>query len=138
MFKLIYVSSARKLMSDDEFTKILGSAQRNNCADGITGIPFYCDGNFMQLLEGAERDGLATFDVISRDPRHDDIRRIVTCDSPDRWMKDWEMAFSHCGSKEEFASVVNLATGLDCVNGLIDGGPAFRNILTGFVERNLR
>ena len=118
--------------------QILKSAQRNNRASGISGILLYCEGNFMQLLEGTENRVLATFGIISKDPRHDGIRKIVTCETPERWMKGWEMAFCHCGSREELESVVNLATGLDRVEGLIDRGSAFRGILTGFVERNLR
>ena len=56
MFYLIYVSSAIKLMHDDELLLLLEKARENNSRLGITGMLLYKEGNFMQMLEGGKED----------------------------------------------------------------------------------
>jgi hypothetical protein len=41
-------------MTQAEIDVILEQARRRNIETGITGILFYLDGNFLQLLEGEE------------------------------------------------------------------------------------
>jgi len=138
MYKLIYVSNARKLMSADELHDILEVARANNRASSVTGMLLYCDGNFLQVLEGEEQSVRTTFDRIAHDTRHDDISRILSADLPGRWTADWSMAFSHCESSEDFEEVLNLASGLAGIDDKVHGSAMARRILTGFVEHNLR
>ena len=56
MFKLIYVSNARKLLSSDDLLELMTASRHFNETVGITGILLYCEGCFMQLLEGDENE----------------------------------------------------------------------------------
>ena len=52
--QVLYGSSAVRPMTQAEIDVILEQARRRNIETGITGILFYLDGNFLQLLEGEE------------------------------------------------------------------------------------
>ncbi len=125
-------------MSPEELHDILEVARRNNRDCGVTGVLLYCDGNFLQLLEGQEEDVLSVFDRIGHDSRHDGICRIMACNLPGRWTADWSMAFSHCESSNDLDEVVNLASGLAAIDDKVHGSALVQRILTGFVEHNLR
>ena len=65
MFKLIYVSNARKLLSSDDLLELMTASRHDSQGSvgcplhetvGITGILLYCEGCFMQLLEGDENE----------------------------------------------------------------------------------
>ena len=66
MFRLIYVSTAVRLLNKDELVEILNVSREKNARLNITGLLLYKDGNFMQLLEGRKEDVLALYDVIVR------------------------------------------------------------------------
>lgn len=69
-FQLVYVSSATTLFSQAELIALLESSRQKNAMAGLSGILLYHDGNFMQLLEGAESSVQSTYESIARDPRH--------------------------------------------------------------------
>jgi hypothetical protein len=138
MFKLIYVSSALKRLSSDELMEILDEARRHNGTVGITGVLLYCDGSFMQLLEGPESDVRSLYARIVADRRHTDMRIISTHCASERWMNEWSMAFTLCAHREELEDVVNLAKGLEGLKDRISDNVPLRSVLVGFVERNLR
>jgi hypothetical protein len=50
MFYLLYVSSAVKLMDNDELLKLHKLSQKNNEKSEITGMLLYQEGNFMQII----------------------------------------------------------------------------------------
>jgi hypothetical protein len=56
MFRLVYSSSARSGMTEDELKLILESAKVRNARRGVTGMLLFRDGVFLQLLEGEEVD----------------------------------------------------------------------------------
>ena len=64
-------------MAQAEFDVILEQARRRNIETGITGIVFYLDGNFLQLLEGEESALSETFDPIRLDTRHRNLIKML-------------------------------------------------------------
>ena len=68
--RLLYVCVARKLMSREDLGALLDQSRVNNARDAITGLLFYKEGLFIQLLEGPAEAVGRSFDRISRDPRH--------------------------------------------------------------------
>jgi hypothetical protein len=138
MFKLIYVSSALKRLSSGALIEVLDEARRHNESVGITSILLYCDGSFMQLLEGPESDVRALYGRVFADEGHTDVRTISAHLTPERWMNEWSMAFALCAHREELEGVINLAKGLEGVKGGIDDNVPLRSVLVGFVERNRR
>jgi hypothetical protein len=93
MYFLIYVSSAVNLFSDEELTKLLEVSRRNNHRRGISGLLLYQAGNFMQVLEGAEKDVLETHGRISFDPRHTGLITLMQGQREGRDFEDWSMGF---------------------------------------------
>ncbi|MBI1212000.1 MAG: hypothetical protein GC190_11090 [Alphaproteobacteria bacterium] len=94
MRHLLYVSSSVGHVSDDEIAQILHRARRNNARNGITGMLLYCDGNFLQLLEGEDEAVETTFRRIKRDPHHRDIHVMLDDKNVSQHaFADWSMGF---------------------------------------------
>jgi hypothetical protein len=93
LFSLIYVSSAPHQMSSEELVEILRVSHKNNAPRAITGMLLYKGGNFMQVLEGPEKDVREIFAKIEKDPRHHSIIVLAEEEIEERQFAAWEMAF---------------------------------------------
>jgi hypothetical protein len=78
MFYLLYVSSAVKLMNNDELLKLHQVSQKNNKKSEITGMLLYQEGNFMQIIEGNKERVLELFSKVTMDKHHKDIYKIMS------------------------------------------------------------
>lgn len=87
---LIYVSSAKKAMSDDAIRHLLNQSRTNNLQSDITSMLLYRDGFFMQAIEGEGDKVDYLFDKIAMDDRHEDI--VVVYKKP---IKHRSMAFEN-------------------------------------------
>lgn len=99
LLQLIYVSALVK-GNESELGAILEASVRNNTRDGITGMLLYAGGNFMQVLEGRTRMVQATFNRISRDPRHNNIIVLAKEAIVEREFAKWSMGFKQLGEAE--------------------------------------
>ena len=54
MISITYVSSAVFKFNEATLLDLVDQCQRNNLRLGVTGILVYSDGNFMQVIEGAD------------------------------------------------------------------------------------
>ena len=93
MHRLIYTSTAKKLMTERDLQLLLRSARDKNAINEITGLLVYHDGCFLQVLEG-EKEALQTcYKRISRDLRHQDC--IVMFNDPvvSRMFTQWWMSY---------------------------------------------
>jgi len=102
MFYLIYVSSAVKLMDDDELLFLLAQSREKNIRLGITGMLLYKAGNFMQMLEGEKQVVLEIYDTITKDDRHKDVITIITGDIKERNFENWTMGFCNMEKAGDF------------------------------------
>jgi hypothetical protein len=93
MFTLVYVSSAVTPFSQDQLAELLAQSRANNESLGISGMLLYKDGNFMQVLEGDERQVLALSAKIAKDPRHRGVMVLLKEHQPQRAFAEWSMAF---------------------------------------------
>jgi hypothetical protein len=98
MFSLIYTSSALTPFRPRELRALLEKCIENNRRRDITGMLLYKDGDFMQVLEGAEATVLAAHDTIARDPRHRGLVTLWQGESPGRQFADWSMGFKDLGA----------------------------------------
>ena len=73
MYTIIYLSSATKLLSDDELNYLLKSSKIRNKKYNITGLLLYIDGDFLQVIEGEKQDVLNLFELIKKDERNRSI-----------------------------------------------------------------
>jgi hypothetical protein len=93
MRHLLYVSSSVGHISDEEIAAVLHRARANNLRSGVTGMLLYCDGNFLQLLEGEDAAVEATFDRIRRNRRHTDVTVLLDEKVRERSFAEWSMGF---------------------------------------------
>jgi hypothetical protein len=70
---------------------ILQSSRRNNPALGITGVLVHGGGQFMQILEGPEREVLRLYVKIMEDSRNANCQIIHISPANDRMFKEWSM-----------------------------------------------
>ena len=88
---LIYKSRCNGLATWDVVNSILSSSERNNPADGITGVLVATETHFLQVLEGEFEAVNAAFERIARDTRHDTLQLISFTDIEERKFGNWAM-----------------------------------------------
>lgn len=93
LISLVYVSSATRLMSNEELLEILRRAREENQRLGITGMLLYKGGNFMQVLKGPEEAVLSLKARIEQDPRHRGMLVLLNMPIAERQFSDWSMGF---------------------------------------------
>lgn len=126
MFQLVYVSSVASGQTID-VREILAVSRRNNRIAGLTGMLYADSRRFLQVLEGDERDVMATFERIKADPRHRAVVVLSRREIPEREFGAWEMAHAEPGHDADalLARVDALALGASA---------AVRATFAGFVE----
>lgn len=93
MRRIVYLSSATRLMSDADLMELLRVSRVNNARDDVTGMLFYQGGNFIQLLEGESATIDTIYARIEKDPRHHGCLRMLDGEAEERLFADWSMAF---------------------------------------------
>jgi hypothetical protein len=97
---LIYVSSAYRLLNQDELLEILVVSRENNLSNNITGMLLYGEGTFIQVLEG---DAIAVdqiYNAITADSRHKNIILITSGETIKRNFPNWSMGFKSINAQE--------------------------------------
>ncbi|HMI89071.1 MAG TPA: BLUF domain-containing protein [Polyangiaceae bacterium] len=94
MLEVIYISAAVKPFSQAELTTLLRKARINNTRLGVTGMLLYDRGSFLQVLEGEIADVRSLYEVISKDPRHERVIKLLETTVPNRSFGDWSMGFA--------------------------------------------
>jgi hypothetical protein len=105
IYQLSYVSRAVVLLSYAALRSLVAHARAFNDAHGITGILFYGEGHFAQVLEGEQEEVERLFDRIQRDTRHYDVTVITRVQRPQRVYAQWGMA-GHVLAADQFAELV--------------------------------
>ncbi len=94
LLSLTYVSSAVELFSKSELKHLLAVSLENNAKRGVTGMLLYKEGNFMQVLEGDEREvRIVFYEKISADTRHKGIIVLLQGPVAERRFPHWDMGF---------------------------------------------
>jgi hypothetical protein len=93
MHLIIYTSEyiGREEDVDDVLADIVTRSGINNLEFDITGLLFYHNGRFIQVLE-SDRDSLeGLMSILEKDGRHQNIQRIVDQTIKKRAFKEWSM-----------------------------------------------
>ncbi|MEM8922729.1 MAG: BLUF domain-containing protein [Actinomycetota bacterium] len=96
--QLVYASSATRPFSEAELTELLEKARAKNESLGITGMLLYCDGCFIQAIEGDPEDVDRLYQRISRDRRHANPMLLYKGTQTERSFPTWTMGFHRVGS----------------------------------------
>ena len=106
IFHLVYVSSAIRQINNVELRKIKKTAQQNNKRAHVTGVLLYCNGKFMQFLEGPELQVRRIFSAIKSDTRHCKINVLKEGFIPQRQFSEWNMRYTPLGDVQNHQGVI--------------------------------
>ena len=95
MVSLVYISSAVQLFSPAALLALLEQSRVNNARVEVTGMLLYKEGSFIQLIEGEECAVEELFRIISLDPRHRGVIRLLKRTIQQRHFADWSMGYSN-------------------------------------------
>lgn len=91
MLRLIYTSVQSPGFDKAAFEQLCEHSSRNNSASGVGGLLLSNDLEFMQCLEGPADAVAAIYKKIVRDPRHCDIRLLVSETTNSTLFESWSM-----------------------------------------------
>jgi hypothetical protein len=97
---LVYISTAYKLLNQDELLDILTISRKNNQQRNLTGILLYGEGTFIQVLEGEEEILKETYKDIEADERHKNVIKMTEGELEERNFKNWSMGFKAINAAE--------------------------------------
>lgn len=94
MHIIVYISeySGSKALIHDDLIGIIEESQRNNSDARITGLLFYHDQHFLQIIEAQQQTLENLMTVLEADQRHKNIQRVVDEPISKRSFSDWNMA----------------------------------------------
>ncbi len=113
----IYVSTACKLLRCTELDLLLVHARKRNTDLAISGFLIYCDGNFMQYIEGPRANLMTVYADIHADSRHQGLIELAGEPVAEREFTGWSMAYAPA-HREEFHRLSQAPwSGLDQAQG---------------------
>jgi hypothetical protein len=135
LLQLVYISSARTLISDDTCADILAKSRTNNLRADVSGLLVAGQRRFLQALEGPTDAVRATYARILADPRHYACVLLGERYLDARQFGEWAMGYSAGGpDASDDAGLISVVEGL--VAPLDDAN--LRAQFTGFAELQSR
>lgn len=116
MYRLVYVSTAKKELSTEDIGRILDVSQSNNHERYITGFLAHNGQHFMQALEGEYDEVREIFDRILADGRHEGVVQILGETITSRAFPDWSMNYFRVDDRSSGAMLIRYD---DPVDGLL-------------------
>jgi len=138
LIQVIYVSTARGELGEEELARILAVARERNARLGVTGILLYSDKTFFQVLEGEAAVVDELMLRIAGDDRHTDIVTIIREPIARRSFADWTMGFAAL-APGDLGELVGSSDFFDAATCLDRIGPGrARKLLAAFREGRWR
>lgn len=102
MYLIIYTSQFTGVTDDinSVLSDIVTVAKIKNPLDNITGVLFFHNGRFLQILEGEAVALEKLMQILARDPRHQQIQRIVDEPILERGFSAWNMDFFNLSDED--------------------------------------
>lgn len=130
MKRLLYISTARMPLRPSELDDLLEKSRKANSAADVTGLLVVGGRRFLQLLEGPDQAVTATYERITRDPRHFALVKLHDKEVAARSFASWAMGFEKGGVASDSATLE------DQVNAIVApiADPTLRAYFTGFAK----
>lgn len=112
MYYLIYISTAIKLLTEEELRGILITSRKKNIAKGISGLLLYSEGVFIELLEGDKMEVILAYKKIEIDRGHTNLIILSTGESSERLFSEWCMGYTteNTTSNQKMPGYINPST----------------------------
>lgn len=81
-------------MSEKELIDLLKVSRDKNKKHDVTGMLLYCEGTFMQVLEGDKNSIAMIYKTIELDSRHKNVIKLTSGTLKARNFPDWTMGFA--------------------------------------------
>lgn len=91
IYHLLYLSDQSAQMTLSGLQQILDVSIHNNQANALTGMLTYRSPHFLQCLEGDEAIVKTLFSKLAKDPRHTNMKIILTFTDEERMFPLWNM-----------------------------------------------
>ena len=114
LISVSYISKATQDMGVLALMRLTDQAAQLNQRLGLSGVLFYENQHFGQILEGPRAEVMGLWEKIQRDPRHQQVRLLKMEEIKERSFPTWSMRFFL--AKEIIAKMPNLT-------GILDGLP---------------
>jgi hypothetical protein len=103
MHIIVYISKykGKENKIDEVLSSISAVAQDKNRALGITGVLFYLNGKFLQVIEGRQEALEELMIKVENDKRHTEIIRLIDEPIKERSYGDWNMDSFNLSKKSE-------------------------------------
>lgn len=139
LYQVLYISSSNGVMDAEELIEILNASRENNRAKNISGMLVYCDGTFMQALEGEKETVTRLFDQIKHDTRHKGLYKFLEGEIPQRNFLRLPMGFRSVNSEtlKEITSCSSLLELVTNTNNTEGNHPALI-FMKSFVQSQYR
>lgn len=108
LWQLVYVSKAAQVVTNQTLLDIQAEAIQANSKLGVTGVLFYGDGWFLQLLEGLRPVVASVYGRIALDPRHQQPSVLHAARAQDRLASDWSMGVVDIGGTAKPTSMLEM------------------------------
>jgi len=93
IYYLLYYGVESFKFEQKDFEELLNQARERNGQLGITGKLIYCEGTFIQVLEGDEHAIKEVYQSIEKDSRLIATKLVAEGLADKRYFKDWSMDF---------------------------------------------
>lgn len=131
---IVYVSTAKRLLTEDELLDLLTTARTKNKKHSVTSMLLYCQGTFMQVLEGEKSSVELVYKAIELDTRHKNIIKLASGTIEKRNFPDWSMGFASVNS-ETLQEIEGFLSSPD-LNLIRNSEHITVNMLKTFVDNN--
>ncbi|MFN3427974.1 MAG: BLUF domain-containing protein [Candidatus Thermochlorobacter sp.] len=102
LYRLVYYSVASDTLSLEDVKEISRKASLNNAKRAISGALLFCEGKFLQTLEGGIHEVNYTLSRIMQDSRHKDIKLLEFKRIAKRAFRGWDMSLVFFATAREF------------------------------------
>ena len=100
MFELVYRSTSKNNINNDDISIILKSSRVFNSKNDITGCLLYHNHEFIQIIEGEEKIVRELYARIEKNPMHDNIILLNESNINSKAFGSWSMAYYQLGSDD--------------------------------------
>ena len=104
MYRIMYMSSATRTISDEELEELLRKAKIKNKQRDLTGLLIVKGRTFLQCLEGEKEKVLKVYNKILEDERHENVIELIEEDTETRLFPTWEMGYRNLKSLDDIKS----------------------------------
>lgn len=136
---LTYFSSAVSSTTEPVIIEIVNLSREKNARLDITGVLLYINGRIVQVLEGQQQAVENLYESIKADPRHTDVRTVISQPIGQRLFSHWSMGYETMTTQqyEEVGDII--ATNSQGDGFLMDADQSvIVRMLKGFFDLNSR